>query len=215
MPPATRTRRSPEARRAQLLDLGLELLAGRASLDDLPMDELAAAAGISKGLVFHYFGSKREFQLAVAQAAADDFFAVTEPDPELDLDAQLEQSIDAFVAYVRDHRDVYVNLVRGASSGDAALRALFDRSRDRFVGRILERLGRGVEATPLLRLAVRGWVALAEELTVAWADEPEADGDAVRVLLRDSLAHVVLVGLTGEPATASVASLAVSAPPPR
>ncbi|QXC61654.1 TetR/AcrR family transcriptional regulator [Aquihabitans sp. G128] len=197
MPPAARTRRSPEARRAQLLELGVELLASRTSLDDLPMDELAAAAGISKGLVFHYFGSKRDFQLAVAEAAADQFFAVTEPDPTLDLDAQLEQSIEVFVAYVRDHRDAYVNLVRGASSGDEAMRALFDRSRGRFVGRILERLGEA-EPSPLLRLAVRGWVALAEELTLAWADDPEADGDEVRVLLRDSLAHVVLVGLTGQ-----------------
>ncbi|CAN5634036.1 TetR/AcrR family transcriptional regulator [soil metagenome] len=201
MPPATRTRRTPEARRAQLIELGLELLAGRTSLDDLPMDELAAAAGISKGLVFHYFGSKRDFQLAVAEAAADEFFAVTEPDPALDLDAQLESSIEAFVTYVRDHRDVYVNLVRGASSGDAAMRALFDRSRGRFVDRILERLGQVQDPSPLLRLAVRGWVALAEELAVAWADDPGVDGTELRILLSDSLAHVVLVGLTGSAVT--------------
>lgn len=198
MPRATRTRRRPEDRRAQLLELGLQLLAGERTIEDLSMEELAAAAGISKGLVFHYFGSKREFQLAVAEAAADQFFQATEPDQSLDLDAQLEQSIEAFVAYVRDHRHAYVNLVRGATTADAAGRALFDRTRGRIVARILERLGQAAEPSPLLRLAVRGWVALAEELTLTWADDPAADPVEVRVLLRDSLAHLVHVGMVGE-----------------
>ncbi|MCU1499990.1 MAG: TetR family transcriptional regulator [Acidimicrobiales bacterium] len=199
MSPATRTRRTPEDRRAQLIELGLELLAGQRTLDELPMDELAAAAGISKGLVFHYFGSKREFQTAVAEAAADEFFAATEPDATLDLDAQLDQSIEAFVSYVRDHRHAYVNLVRGAASGDAAGQALFDRTRERIVARILERLGQATDPNPLLRLAVRGWVALAEELTLTWADDPAADRAEVSILLRDSLAHLVHVGLARAP----------------
>ena len=65
MPPATRTRLRPEDRRAQLIGIGLELLASRRSLDDLPVEELATAAGTSKALLFHYFGSKQGFQVAV------------------------------------------------------------------------------------------------------------------------------------------------------
>ena len=193
-----RSRRSPEVRRAQLIELGLELLATRTSLDDLSMDEVAAAAGISKGLVFHYFGSKRDYQLAVAEAATDQFFQVTDPDPTLDLDGQLQQSVEAFVAYVAEHRDIYVNLVRGTASGDGAMRRLFDASRQRFVARILERLGMVDQPSPLLRLAVRGWVALAEEVTVTWADDMAPDQDTLIRLLRDSLAQVVLLALTGD-----------------
>lgn len=199
MTSATRTRRRPEERRAQLIELGLELLATRSSLDDLPMDELAAAAGISKGLVFHYFGSKRDFQAAVAEAAADEFFAVTEPDPTLDLDVQLRQSMEAFVGYVSQNRDAYVNLVRGTGGGDDAMSSLFGRTRDRFVGRILERLGAADDPSAMLRLAVRGWVAMAEEVTVTWAGDPRPDEAAVLTLLSDSLAHLVLMAVSATP----------------
>ena len=194
-----RSRLSPEARRAQLIEIGLELLASRTSLDDLSMDEVAAAAGTSKGLVFHYFGSKRDYQLAVAHAATEEFFLVTDPDPSLDLDGQLQQSVEAFVAHVAHNRDVYVNLVRGTASGDEAMRQLFGATRDRFVGRILDRLAMADDPSPLLLLAVRGWVAMAEEITVTWADDMAPDQATLIRLLRDSLAQVVLLALTDDP----------------
>ena len=50
----TRTRLSPTERRAQLLDLGMVLLAER-GLEDLSIDVLAEHAGISRGLLYHYF----------------------------------------------------------------------------------------------------------------------------------------------------------------
>ena len=196
MATSTRSRLSPEARRAQLIEIGLELLASRTSLDDLSMDEVAAAANISKGLVFHYFGSKRDYQLAVAHAATDEFFRDPDPDPSSDLDGQLQQSVEAFVSHVAQNRDVYVNLVRGTASGDEAMRELFAATRDRFVGRILDRLGMIDDPSSLLLLAVRGWVALAEEITVTWADDMAPDQATLIRLLRDSLAQVVLLALT-------------------
>lgn len=198
MTKATRTRRTPEERRAQLLDLGVQMLAER-PLAELSMEELAGAAGISKALVFHYFGSKAEFQVAVASAAADEFFAVTEPDPTLDLDGQLDQSMCAFVRYVSDHREGYLMLVRGVSGGDGALGGLFTHTRDRFVRRIVDKLGPVDVGAPLLHLAVRGWVAFAEEVTVGWADDPTTSEDELLVLLRDSLTQIVALAL-GVPA---------------
>ena len=67
---------SPDSRREQLLGLGVRLLATR-SLDDLSIETLAEEAGISRGLLYHYFGNKQEFHTAVVRRAADDLFAVT------------------------------------------------------------------------------------------------------------------------------------------
>lgn len=195
---ATRTRRTPEERRAQLLVLGVEMLSTR-SLAELSMDELAASAGISKALVFHYFGSKAEFHLAVASAAADEFIALTEPDPTLELDAQLDQSMRAFVRYVGDNRVGYLMLVRGAGGGDEAMLGLFADTRDRVVQRIVTKLGPIDLDGPLLRLAVRGWVAFAEEVTLSWADDPRATEEEILDLLRDSLTAVVARALGVDP----------------
>ena len=76
MSTTTRTRLSPAERREQLLDLGVRLLADR-SLDELSIDVLAEEAGISRGLLYHYFGNKAAFHEAVVRHAADDLIART------------------------------------------------------------------------------------------------------------------------------------------
>ncbi len=60
----TRTRLSPDARRQQILDAAGRLYRER-RYDDVSIEELAAAAGVARGLLHHYFGSKRELFLAV------------------------------------------------------------------------------------------------------------------------------------------------------
>ncbi|MBC7173252.1 MAG: TetR family transcriptional regulator, partial [Polyangiaceae bacterium] len=50
--PASRQRRTVEERREQLLELGLELFSTR-TYEDLSIDEIAQAAGMSKGLLYH------------------------------------------------------------------------------------------------------------------------------------------------------------------
>ena len=100
-PGATRTRLDPERRRTQLLDLGVGLLATR-SLDDLTIDLLAAQAGISRGLLYHYFGGKQAFQEAVVRRAVDDLVAQTAPPPGGEPLERLRASMAAYVDYVTD-----------------------------------------------------------------------------------------------------------------
>lgn len=192
MTPATpaRSRLSPEERRAQLIGIGLELLRHR-PLHEVSVDELAAEAGISKALVFHYFGSKAELLQAIATAAAEEFIEVTEPDPSLPLEEQLEQSMAAFVRYVADNQTGYVMLVRGPASTDDAMRALFEQTRTRVVDRIIAKLGPLDPLPAGFRLVVRGWVAFAEDVTTTWVDDPSVDEATLLVLLRDSLTRLV------------------------
>ena len=78
MTTSPRTRLSPDERREQLLELGVRLLAHR-SLDELSIDLLSEEAGISRGLLYHYFGNKQDFHRAVCRRAADDLIEVTAP----------------------------------------------------------------------------------------------------------------------------------------
>jgi AcrR family transcriptional regulator len=125
---AKRVRLSPDARRAQLIELGVQMLATR-TLEDLSVEDLADQAGISRGLLFHYFRSKQEFHLEVVRACARELIERTEPDPGLPPLEQLTTSLGAYVDYVTENRDVYVSLVRGAASGDADVREVSHETR--------------------------------------------------------------------------------------
>ena len=70
VPGPPRLRRTAGDRRAQLVQIGLELLP-TTPVQELTIDEVARRAGISRSLLFHYFASKREYYTAVIQAAAE------------------------------------------------------------------------------------------------------------------------------------------------
>ena len=121
--PTGRTRLHPETRREQLLELGVRLLSTR-SLDELSIDVLAEEAGISRGLLYHYFGNKQDFHRAVVRHAADDLIRVTAPVPEGAPLERLARSLDAYVGYVEANYAGYVSLVRGAASGNEDLQRI-------------------------------------------------------------------------------------------
>lgn len=195
-PTAARTRLDPEARRAQLVALGLRMLSTR-PLDQVAIDEIAQAAGISRGLLFHYFPSKRDFHEAVVRAAAAELLGRTEPDPDLPFVEQLRSSVEAFVDYVRENRDGYVSLVRGAAGSDPGLQGVFEQTRAAICDRVLEGLGVASAPPTRLRLAVRGWVAFSEEVVIDWLSasgtDDSLDRDAVVDLLDAALRELVAV----------------------
>jgi AcrR family transcriptional regulator len=183
-----RTRLSPDARRAQLIALGVDMLATR-TLDELSVEEIAKQAGISRGLLFHYFASKQEFHVEVARAAAAELIARTEPDRSLPALDALRGALTAFMDYVVENPDNYKSLVRGAASGDADMRAIFDRTRSTMAGRIVSVLDDlGLPLGPRAELAVHGWVAFVEECVVRAIDNRSLDDDGFRDGLLDMLA---------------------------
>lgn len=184
-----RTRLRADERRAQLVSLGVEMLATR-TLDELSVEDLAEQAGISRGLLFHYFRNKAEFHLEVVRAAATDLLERTRPDAEWPVEQALARSLAAYVDYVTANRLGYLALVRGAVSGDQDVRAVFDATRTTLTDRVLASLSElDVPVEPITRLAVRGWVAFTEEVTVSWLGAPESAVD------REGLLALLVRGL--------------------
>jgi AcrR family transcriptional regulator len=196
-----RVRLNPEARRAQLIELGVEMLATR-TLDELSVEDIAQQAGISRGLLFHYFASKQEFHLEVARAAAQELLRRTERNSELaPLDA-LHASIHAFIDYVEENPDSYKSLVRGAVSGDAGMRSLYAETRATLAQRVVDTVADGgATMSEGAELAVHGWVAFVEECVIRWIDTRPFDRDRLQNLLAKSLPAVVLASTDEEVAT--------------
>ena len=170
---AGRIRLSPEQRRTQLLDLGVGLLATR-SLDELTIDLLAEEAGISRGLLYHYFGNKRAFHEALVRRAVEDLVEQTAPPPGGAPLDRLLASVTAYVDYVTANYEGYVSIVKAASGGNETLRRLYEDARAALNDRIFTEDAQGelIPDTPAARLMVRGWSALTEELVLTWAADP-------------------------------------------
>ena len=189
MSTTSRTRLSPEQRREQLLDLGVRLLAHR-SLDELSIDLLAEEAGISRGLLYHYFGSKQAFHEAVVRHAADDLIAQTTPPTDGEPMERLLRSVTAYVDYVVANHAGYRSLVKAAAGGNEALRAVHESTQRALAERIFAEgaLGELVPDTPAVRLRVRAWQAMVEDLVLTWCDHPAG-------LTRDDLIKVITTSL--------------------
>jgi AcrR family transcriptional regulator len=187
-----RVRLSPEARRAQLIALGVEMLATR-RLDELSVELIAKAAGISRGLLFHYFSSKQEFHIEVARAAAAEMIRRTEPDTDLSPVDALRGALTSFMEYVEENPDNYKSLVRGGASGDADMRAIFDETRSTMAQRVIGVLaGMGLEANARATLAIHGWVAYVEECVVRWIDTHTVEREQLLEMLTKSLPALAL-----------------------
>jgi AcrR family transcriptional regulator len=172
-----RVRMSPETRREQLLDLGTRLLATR-TLDEISIELLAEEAGISRGLLYHYFGSLRDFHVAVVGRAVEDIYAITAP---RDIDDPLEQltvSLGSYLDYVTANYTGYVSLIRAAVGGNEELQAIYRDARRSLTDRIFEIAGPeklaalGVVDSPATRMLLDAWAALVETAVVAWVADP-------------------------------------------
>jgi AcrR family transcriptional regulator len=194
-----RTRLDPEARRAQLVELGLKMLSTR-PLDKVAIDDIAAEAGISRGLLFHYFPTKRDYHVAVARAAAQELLDRTDTLVGSTLGERLRANVEAFVDHLTENRDAYVAFIRGSAGGDPDLLAVYEDTRTAFTDRVLTGLGLAQRDEPRLRPAVRGWVAFTEEVTVDWLsrDRNALDRDGLVDLIDDALVALVAVA-TGTP----------------
>ncbi|KQZ67197.1 TetR/AcrR family transcriptional regulator [Nocardioides sp. Root151] len=190
-----RIRLNPETRREQLLDLGVTLLATR-SLDELSIEILAEEAGISRGLLYHYFGNKHDFHEAVVRRAADELIAQTAPPGEGEPLERLLASMAAYLDYVVANYEGYLSLVKGAAAGTASIRAIYDEARRALTDRLFDEDAEGMilPDTPATRLMVHAWSAFAEDVALTWAENPDGvSRDEVLELLAGSLPALVEV----------------------
>jgi AcrR family transcriptional regulator len=190
-PSAGRRRRlSVDDRRAELLRVGMELFSTRA-YEEIWIEEIAQRAGVSRGLLYHYFPTKRDFYVAVTRAAAEEVGALTASARSRPPDEQLSAGIDAYLRFAETHPHGFLTAYRGSLAGDPDVRAIVEDGRQRQSSRILEQVAGAREPSALLRLAVYGWTAMAQAITADWLRSRELRREAVRDLLIDALAGAI------------------------
>lgn len=177
-----RRRLTPDARKAELLRAGEEVFTAQ-SYDEVSIEGIAAAAGVSKNLLYHYYSGKRELYLDTIRSAAHAIFVRTAPDLALEPIPRLRASIDQHIRYVEEHAQGYIKLLRGAGSDPEVLEIVAGSQR-RVVERIVASLPLdGAAPPPGLELALHGWIAFIDQVSIAWLENPVLPRDELREML--------------------------------
>jgi AcrR family transcriptional regulator len=189
-----RTRFAVDERRAQLVELGLGRFS-RQSYDDVSIDEIAAAAGISKGLLYHYFPTKHAYYVAIITESSKRMLARTAPDRSLPPLERAVNGLTQYLDYVDEHAQAFAALMRGGVGADKEVARIVDETREAFVTRILENAnaaeGLSGPALDKLRAVLRGWIGCTEALSLDYVERKILTRDQVRdVLVKLLVAHV-------------------------
>jgi AcrR family transcriptional regulator len=199
MATAKRSRLTVDERREQLVHLGVDIFSER-PYDEVSIDGIAAAAGISKGLLYHYFPSKRDFYVAVVRHGAAQLEAATVIAEAASPEDGFVAGLDRYLDYVEEHASGFAAVLGAGIGNDPTVRAIVDDVRRAMTDRILENLTRRVEppvpSTPQVRVAVRGWVGFAEAASLDWLEHREVSREQLRDLLASTLVAAVTAAVS-------------------
>ncbi|GAA2728228.1 TetR/AcrR family transcriptional regulator [Streptomyces nogalater] len=188
-----RRRMGVEERRQQLIGVALELFSQR-SPDEVSIDEIAAAAGISRPLVYHYFPGKLSLYEAALKRAAEDLASRFDEPREGPLGVRLLRVMGRYFDFVDEHGPGFSALLRGGPAvGSSATNALIDSVRQAAYDQILSHLGVR-EASPRLELVVRSWISLAESTALIWLEGRRVPRAELEVQLVHDFAALAAVG---------------------
>jgi AcrR family transcriptional regulator len=191
------TRLNVDERRRQLLDAGAELFA-RHSFEEISMRDIAAAAGVSKPLLYHYFPSKIDlFKAAVADKATE-LQRLIEPSRDGPPVEQLADSLDAYLAWIEANAQTWSKLMQSAASLPEA-RELVEGFRERTMDLVLARLTGGGKPKPALRTAIKGWLGYMDAAILDWTERHDLPRAKLRDLLLAAFGASLLAAQQADP----------------
>ncbi|MGW7049617.1 TetR/AcrR family transcriptional regulator [Streptomyces avermitilis] len=192
----TRRRLSTEERREQLLSVGARLFS-ESPYDEVWIEQVAEIAGVSRGLLYHYFPTKRDFFAAVVERESGRMLRMTAAVPGIPVREQLGAGLDVFLEYVEAHAHGFRAFHRADAAGDQAVRTVYRQALAAQERQILAALaadpgiGRSPEGEPELRIAVRGWLAFTTAVCLEWLRGAELTREQVRDLCARALLGVI------------------------
>jgi AcrR family transcriptional regulator len=190
-PSAGRARRMhPDERRQEILDAARGLFADR-PFTRVSTADVAAAAGVARSLVHHYFGGVRELFMAVAAQGGEALADVRTAGPETPLAERLAHNAAASLALVDANRETWLAVMGHGGAGDPDIAAVAAATTELSVARMLDLNRDVIDDTPGTRLALRAFHAFSTEATRRWL-AGEATREEVETLLATAFGDLLL-----------------------
>ena len=175
--------------------------------NDVWIEAVADEAGVSRGLIYHYFPNKRDFFAAIVRHGVDDTFERTAPDESLPPEQRLPASIERFLDWVEANEDAFRAVHRGRHSVDVEIQAVVQDGREHQIGRIAEIISPGEPVSPVVRMAIEGWINFLDNSILSWLDERSIPRDQLIELLSGAMSGIVAAALVCDGQEARIETL--------
>lgn len=148
------------------------------------MGDVAEAAGVARGLLHHYFGSKRDLYLEVVRELSR-LPSLPVPGDADATAATWEAGVDLWLSAIEANRELWLTAIgAGATGRDPEIDSILDEARELVAERVLQALGLDAEPIPdELRALVRAYGGLAEEVTREWLERARLSREQARAVL--------------------------------
>ncbi len=189
MTPAYR-RLSAEQRREQILDAANDLIADR-GYEEVSVEDIANAAGVTRGLVHHYFGGRTDVYIALLQRVGTVREEQLRPPVGRSARARIADTVSRWLDWTEANRMVYLGTIApGEDVTDPDVRRVVAELRHRAVALLATFHADIAQDSPRLRYALECWTGLNRAATRRWLRD-EATRDATRELLASTLEHLL------------------------
>jgi AcrR family transcriptional regulator len=185
-----RRRLEPDARREQILDCAVRLF-GERPYAAVSTTDIAREAGIARGLLNHYFGTKRDLYVQVVRRIVvlpplDDAEAFTGP-----LKKRVQRSVDWFLDTVSEYGKTFVAVTGAEGVGnDPEIERILAAADDAAARKVLETVGLSADV-PEHRAAIRAYGGMVKVAVREWIRSETLTRPQVQLLLSQALITIV------------------------
>jgi AcrR family transcriptional regulator len=188
-----RRRLEPDVRRGQILACAVRLF-GERPYAEVSTTDIARTAGVARGLINHYFGTKKDLYLEVIRVMLTIPEVVVERLPVGDLRTRVDASVAWFLDVVSRHSTSWLAAVNAGGLGrDADVERVLAQAEDVAADSLLIAVGLTdvTEHREELRGMIRAYVGLATATAKEWLNRSALTRAQVHLLLATTLLAIV------------------------
>ena len=184
------SRLDPRQRREQILDAANALFAER-GYEEVSIEDIASSAGVTRGLVNHYFGARKDVYIALLKRLGAQREEQLPPPAGRSARARVADNVSRWLDWTAANRTIWLaTLGRGEDIADPDVRRVVTDLVRRAVAILAAHHADIAEDTPRLRYALECWTGLNRAATRRWLGG-EASREATQELLASTLEHVL------------------------
>ena len=184
------SRLAPGQRREQILEAANALFSER-GYDEVSVEDIANAAGVTRGLVHHYFGGRKEVYIALLERLGAVREEQLPPPVGRSAGARLADTVSRWLDWTERNRTIWLaTLGRGEDIADPDVRRVVLELVRRAVAIVAAHHADIADDSPRLRYALECWTGLNRAATRRWLQD-EATREQTHELICSTLEHVL------------------------